>query len=642
MMVSRTSPGRPSTPSFRILDVPTVNPSPTFTEPDFEDEEELFEDVLSPKKLRFITGHMDLTEVVTIDLTVDTTDSSLGCFGNYLPNLRQLRLSGSRIPSIRDLGTSLKALQVLWMSRCGLKDLDGISSIGSLKELYLSYNEIEDVSPLSMVDSLELVDLESNLIESLEQVEFLCMCSSLTTLSLEGNPITTTMSTAEYRKEMSALLPSLRVLDDYDLGGRGGELGTTSHPLLGNTGHLNSEIKVVQSSIRETMQDDRSRPKSAQSRARSPESPPASRPISRQSEVVLADHSSELTHGAVMCGPPSKMLTKISRSAKENLLERSMEPARSASPPKLVSAWMEGGSNVEVIEEWKRDREWLTRELTICNDKELEETVTNQVNYEATLADFPQQRKLHRPTSGRSGKYRASPTQSIYDEAIPAEDSRQQADSQRESREPMKSREPRHRDGPQDRRPRDGSRERRVRDGSTERSHRRGSYESSGSSSSSMKASRRVQRSPNIEKDSKVKYQENVSKSLDQPQVSKVRTITSNSYDSKNTRGAPIKATFRPQEADVILERFNPQMEMKRSLPTPPISPANTPTDAQPQPPGARNSGGLSSRFRRLKVSVEDQVAHQATVDVLYSDKMPRPGLSRHTLAVPRPSGAQG
>ena len=202
----------------------------------------------------------------------------------------------------------------------------------------------------------------------------------------------------------------------------------------------------------------------------------------------------------------------------------------------------------------------------------------------------------------------------------------------------------RHRDGSQDRRaPRDGSRERRVRDGSQERSHRSGSYESSGSSNSSIKASRKIVRSPNIEKDSKVKYQEkaSVSKSLDQPQIAKVRTLMSNSYDSKQ-RSSPIKATFRPQEADVILERFNPQMEMKRSLPTPPISPANTPSEGHPQPHGARNSGGLSSRFRRLKVSVEDQVAHQATVDVLYSDKMPRPGLSRHTLAVPRPSGAQG
>ena len=251
-----------------------------------------------------------------------------------------------------------------------------------------------------------------------------------------------------------------------------------------------------------------------------------------------------------------------------------------------------------------------------------------------------------------------------FPQAISAEDDRKQPilEEQRlakdnpshHSRERVKisSREPRHRDGSQDRHrdgsqdrraPRDESRERRVRDGSQERSHRSGSYESSGSSNSSIKASRKIVRSPNIEKDSKVKYQEkaSVSKSLDQPQIAKVRTLMSNSYDSKQ-RSSPIKATFRPQEADVILERFNPQMEMKRSLPTPPISPANTPSEGHPQPHGARNSGGLSSRFRRLKVSVEDQVAHQATVDVLYSDKMPRPGLSRHTLAVPRPSGAQG
>ena len=43
------------------------------------------------------------------------------------------RLSGSRISSVRDLGTTLRSLQVLWMSRCGLQDLDGIGSIGTLR-----------------------------------------------------------------------------------------------------------------------------------------------------------------------------------------------------------------------------------------------------------------------------------------------------------------------------------------------------------------------------------------------------------------------------------------------------------------------------------------------------------------------------
>lgn len=33
----------------------------------------------------------------------------------------------------RDLGTSLTSLRTLWMSRCGLIDLDGISSVSSLK-----------------------------------------------------------------------------------------------------------------------------------------------------------------------------------------------------------------------------------------------------------------------------------------------------------------------------------------------------------------------------------------------------------------------------------------------------------------------------------------------------------------------------
>lgn len=34
---------------------------------------------------------------------------------------------------LRDLGTTLSHLQVLWMSRCCLQDLDGISTLSSLK-----------------------------------------------------------------------------------------------------------------------------------------------------------------------------------------------------------------------------------------------------------------------------------------------------------------------------------------------------------------------------------------------------------------------------------------------------------------------------------------------------------------------------
>jgi Leucine-rich repeat (LRR) protein len=46
------------------------------------------------------------------------------------------------------------------MSRCSIRDLDGIASFSSLKELYLSYNEITDIEDLSRLDQLQVLDLE--------------------------------------------------------------------------------------------------------------------------------------------------------------------------------------------------------------------------------------------------------------------------------------------------------------------------------------------------------------------------------------------------------------------------------------------------------------------------------------------------
>ena len=42
----------------------------------------------------------------------------LGTLGERMPNLQQLKLSGSSLPSIRELGTSLRNLQILWLCRC--------------------------------------------------------------------------------------------------------------------------------------------------------------------------------------------------------------------------------------------------------------------------------------------------------------------------------------------------------------------------------------------------------------------------------------------------------------------------------------------------------------------------------------------
>ena len=80
--------------------------------------------------------------------------------GGFLRNLRQLRLRDSNIHRIRDLGTELTHLEVLWMGRCGLQDLSGIAAMPALREFYLPFNDVSDLVPLCNHDCLEVLDIE--------------------------------------------------------------------------------------------------------------------------------------------------------------------------------------------------------------------------------------------------------------------------------------------------------------------------------------------------------------------------------------------------------------------------------------------------------------------------------------------------
>ncbi|XP_044895706.1 leucine-rich repeat-containing protein 56 isoform X7 [Felis catus] len=162
------------------------NPCPKSKDPGSHGEQ-LVEEYLSPARLRALAQVDDLRLVGMLEMCVSTRESSLGNFGVHLPNLSQLKLNGSRLGSVRDLGTSLGRLRVLWLARCGLTDLDGIGCFPALKELYVSYNNISDLSPLCLLEQLEVLDLEGNSVEVLEQVRYLQLCPRLATLTLEGN-----------------------------------------------------------------------------------------------------------------------------------------------------------------------------------------------------------------------------------------------------------------------------------------------------------------------------------------------------------------------------------------------------------------------------------------------------------------------
>ncbi|CAK6449843.1 unnamed protein product [Pipistrellus nathusii] len=183
--------------------------------------QQLLEECLSAARLQALAQVDDLRLVSTLEMCVDTREHSLGNFGVHLPNLSQLKLNDSRLGSVRDLGTSLGRLQVLWLARCGLTDLDGIGSFLALKELYVSYNNVSDLSPLCLLEQLEVLDLEGNNVEDLGQVRYLQLCPRLAMLTLEGNLVCLQPSPSSqvppgynYRAQVRKLVPQLQVLDE--------------------------------------------------------------------------------------------------------------------------------------------------------------------------------------------------------------------------------------------------------------------------------------------------------------------------------------------------------------------------------------------------------------------------------------------
>lgn len=192
----------------------TVNPTPRRS----ESYSELFDEYIGEQKLKELTGKEDLSSIEFLEITIDVDFMSCGNFGALLPNLRELRLVKSNVHALRDLGASFETLQILWMPKCCLKCLDGLSSMGNLNELYLSFNEITDVSPVTMLERLEVLDLEGNQITEKSSLSYLKMCSNLASLTLEGNPIVSAFGDIKaYRRAVWKALPHVRFLDDIPM-----------------------------------------------------------------------------------------------------------------------------------------------------------------------------------------------------------------------------------------------------------------------------------------------------------------------------------------------------------------------------------------------------------------------------------------
>ena len=130
--------------------------------------------------------------------------------GNLLPNLAQLKINGSKMGSLRDMGTSLINLEILWASRCSMNDISGIMMFQNLKELYISFNHIKDLTDIGFLENLQVLDLEGNEID-LINVEYLQYLKNLYSLNLSDNPIT---KSGSYPECILDILENLEILDE--------------------------------------------------------------------------------------------------------------------------------------------------------------------------------------------------------------------------------------------------------------------------------------------------------------------------------------------------------------------------------------------------------------------------------------------
>ena len=92
----------------------------------------------------------DLDKLKKLSILISNDYGLLNQFGNFLPELKLLKLNNSNILNFNDIGTNFNKIECLQMKRCHLRDLNGIICMQNLKILDIEDNEVSDLIDLDM------------------------------------------------------------------------------------------------------------------------------------------------------------------------------------------------------------------------------------------------------------------------------------------------------------------------------------------------------------------------------------------------------------------------------------------------------------------------------------------------------------
>jgi len=130
-------------------------------------------------------------------------------------DIKELVLDNCRSTQIVGLSNEFSALESLSLINVGLTSLKGFPKLSSLKKLELSDNRIS--GGLNLLDAspkLTTLNLSGNKIKDLDTLQPLKEFKNLKSLDLFNNEVT---NMDNYREKVFNLIPSLRLLDGYDV-----------------------------------------------------------------------------------------------------------------------------------------------------------------------------------------------------------------------------------------------------------------------------------------------------------------------------------------------------------------------------------------------------------------------------------------